>query len=474
MANMVEMPAGRFEDDIEIAGEDSFLRRLGLVGLEELELPVLCSLVTGDPLLMVGTHGTAKTALAGAVASELGLDFHAYDASKALFEDIIGFPNPSALSRGELDYVPTSISLWNKEFILVDEISRATAQTQSKWLEVIRSRRLMGNDLPDLKYIFSAMNPPGDYQGARPLDPALAGRFAFIIEMPAMNSMLETDRLEVMETIGKDDAPLAQKLFKKAPGSNGRHSLARRIVEVRRRLPDSVDRYGEQVSRYLSRIIDGLGSGGEELKHLDGRRLGMIRRNFLVGLAIEKPENNRELGAVLNKLLRQSLPHAALDLECPRHRYDIAHMDAMASAFGTSASGEKQSIDARELLNRALERPTPHEALADLAGLSRVFAAYTDSSPRIDVSPELIGRIISTGRSIILNSKSSRFYGGEVAPFATSDTPAKSLAALLLSWWLLEKETEGTYQLDSSEVEKIEGWIAELAKLIKQREGDNQ
>jgi MoxR-like ATPase len=65
-----------------------------------------------------------------------------YDASKALFEDMIGFPDPSSIASGEIKYVPTKLSLWDKEFILVDEISRARAEMQNKWLEVIRGRNL--------------------------------------------------------------------------------------------------------------------------------------------------------------------------------------------------------------------------------------------------------------------------------------------------------------------------------------------
>ena len=87
-----------------------FLAALGFAGLEILERPILCALVTGDPLLLVGPHGSAKSAVVWAIADSLDLRFHAYDASKALFEDVIGFPDPSSLAEGVVRYVPTCLT----------------------------------------------------------------------------------------------------------------------------------------------------------------------------------------------------------------------------------------------------------------------------------------------------------------------------------------------------------------------------
>ncbi len=45
--------------------------------------------------------------------------FHAYDASKSLFEDVVGFPNPAALQKGMMEYIESDITIWNKRFILL-------------------------------------------------------------------------------------------------------------------------------------------------------------------------------------------------------------------------------------------------------------------------------------------------------------------------------------------------------------------
>ena len=174
--------------------------RLGFAGLDRVDLPLVCALVTGDPLLLVGTHGTAKSALVRSLSRALDLRFHAYDASKSMFEDVLGFPDPTSLAKGELRYVPTPISLWDKEMVLIDEISRATPSMQSKWLEIVRGRRVMGLEAQRLKYVFAAMNPP-QYAGAVPLDAALAGRFAWVVKMPDTASLPDAALASVVRTV---------------------------------------------------------------------------------------------------------------------------------------------------------------------------------------------------------------------------------------------------------------------------------
>ena len=49
----------------------------------------MASLLTGDPLLLIGNHGCAKTHVANKVAQALGRKFLVYDASKAMFEDVL-------------------------------------------------------------------------------------------------------------------------------------------------------------------------------------------------------------------------------------------------------------------------------------------------------------------------------------------------------------------------------------------------
>ena len=121
------------------------LQGLGIYGWKKQdESLVLASLLTGDPLLLIGNHGCAKTHLANRVAEALGKRFLVYDASKAMFEDVLGYPNVEKLKQGVVEYVPSPVTVWDKELVLIDEFIRAIPELQSKWLEIIRGRKIMG------------------------------------------------------------------------------------------------------------------------------------------------------------------------------------------------------------------------------------------------------------------------------------------------------------------------------------------
>ena len=252
---------------------------LGIYGLGDTEDIIIAGLVTGEPVLLVGTHGSAKTLLAERIAASFGLKFHAYDASKALWEDVIGFPNPESLKKGIVDYTPTEISIWDKEFILIDEISRANPQMQNKWLEVIRSRRVMGKKLKNLKYIFAAMNPIY-YSGAVPLDDALAGRFSIIVEMPSIDDMEYDDIIRVIEHVSAYDMPHVRKGREEDYRSK---ELLRIIDKARGEFPKINQKFGEKITKYVSLLAKEIRNSGY---FIDGRRVGMIRRGIISYLSV--------------------------------------------------------------------------------------------------------------------------------------------------------------------------------------------
>ena len=71
--------------------KETILIQLGIYGWKEQdENLILASLLTGDPLLMIGNHGCAKTHLANKMAQALQKRFAAYDAGKSLFDDVLG------------------------------------------------------------------------------------------------------------------------------------------------------------------------------------------------------------------------------------------------------------------------------------------------------------------------------------------------------------------------------------------------
>jgi hypothetical protein len=430
---VVELPTGRREPRGRPQGRPEtrdgppgLFRALGFFGMDEIEVSILAGLLTGDPVLLVGPHGAAKTALVRRLAAEMGLRFWAYDASKALFEDVIGFPNPRSLGQGVVDYVGTPLTVWDKEFLLLDEISRASAAMQNKWLELVRSRRVMGREVSGLRHVFAAMNPSG-YLGANPLDEALAGRFAFVVQVPDAMSMDDDDLVSIVETTTPDDAPLCPALH--ASPRHGRPRAARDLPDVasllaraRARLPAVVRRHGAFATRYVFAVAGEL--SGRKLQP-DGRRLGMVRRNLLAVLALEslagEPDHGH-LEGLFYRTLDHSLPYRATVEAPPADTLYPCHALAWRAANeGIDASGvfsrvagrgrldgtlrfyeerlaELSEEDHHQTLNTILERidaATDAElglAVAALLAFARIVARHTDHVPG-DVTVRALERI---------------------------------------------------------------------------------
>ena len=269
------------------------LHQLGIFGWKEAdENLVLASLLTGDPLLLIGNHGCAKTHVANKVAQALGRKFLVYDASKAMFEDVLGYPNVEKLKHGVVEYVPSPVTIWDKELVLIDELNRAVPELQSKWLEIIRSRKIMGFPT-QVKWVWAAMNPLS-YSATNALDEALIGRFAIFLYPPDVLQMDEADRIKVATHINGDDAPSLSEWTGGQSAGTVSHDLSRTVGERLRttltaagahflRLREQMPTLAEFLAKFADLLVRE--TGGEVA--LDGRRLGFIHRNILANRAVE-------------------------------------------------------------------------------------------------------------------------------------------------------------------------------------------
>lgn len=177
-------------------------RPLGLEGWSALEPVVLAALASREPMLLIGKHGSAKSFLLERLAGALGLEFRFYNASLVNYDDLVGVPVPDE-SGEALRYITTPTAIWDAEVVFIDELSRCRADLANKLFPIIHERRVQGVLLDKLRYRWAAMNPPPAedgsddeqaYIGAEPLDPALADRFAFLIEVPTWQQLTDTER----------------------------------------------------------------------------------------------------------------------------------------------------------------------------------------------------------------------------------------------------------------------------------------
>ena len=129
---------------------NSLLRPLGVYGYDPVEPVILASLVTGDPLLLVGAAGTGKTFLLNSLSEVLGLNHRHYNASLISFDDLVGFPYPQPDGSG-IRYIETPATLWGAESVLVDELSRCRPEHQNRFFSLIHERRLQGIALESLR-----------------------------------------------------------------------------------------------------------------------------------------------------------------------------------------------------------------------------------------------------------------------------------------------------------------------------------
>ena len=269
------------------------LEQLGIFGWKtQDENLLMASLLTGDPLLLIGNHGCAKTHVGNKIAEALAKKFLVYDASKAMFEDVLGYPNVEKLKQGIVEYVPSKVTVWDKELILIDELNRAIPELQSKWLEIIRSRKIMGFDTA-VKWVWSAMNPMS-YSATNSLDEALIGRFALFLYPPDVLQMSEYDRIRVTTHINGDDAPSLEEWL---PGANGKtvskdcvKETGAKIIAMLKKAATHFVRLKNELttlSEFLAKFADLLMRETNGEISLDGRRLGFIYRNILANRAVE-------------------------------------------------------------------------------------------------------------------------------------------------------------------------------------------
>lgn len=188
----------------------SLLSKVQIYGINQpLENAFLACLLTGEPGMLVGSPGSAKTEVVKVIAQTLQqanrkkgepFNYHVYDASKLLPEDLMGYLDIELFKQKQIDYVHSKISIWDKNLAAFDEVNRADQQIQNCLFEILRSRKCYG--LPtNLSFIFGTMNPYNS-TGTSDLVDALIDRFAVFLSFPNFDNLSDTDKIRVTQRVG--------------------------------------------------------------------------------------------------------------------------------------------------------------------------------------------------------------------------------------------------------------------------------
>jgi MoxR-like ATPase len=175
-----------------------------IVGQDALIDNLLIALVSEGHVLLEGPPGTAKTFLANAFATALGLEFGRIQFTPDLLPgDILGSnlfnfqTSQFTLTRGPIFC----------ELLLADEINRTPPKTQAALLEAMQERRVTldgeTHALPHRFMVVATQNPI-ENQGVYPLPEAQLDRFLFKLIVPYPD---EAEEARIVTAYGQRQGP---------------------------------------------------------------------------------------------------------------------------------------------------------------------------------------------------------------------------------------------------------------------------
>lgn len=341
----------------------SITEALGIRGWSHLDAVLLAALATKSPLLLIGPHGTGKSQLIEAVAGALALDFRHYNAALLNYDDIIGIPMPSEDGE-ELRFIKSPGTIWEANFVFLDEISRCRADLQNKLFPIIHERRVIGIQLGALQHRWAAMNPPapeeldaatsGYYIGSEPLDPALTDRFPFIVAVPTWAELDRDDRRELVSWREAEPHP-TQPL-----------DLTALVAETERLIPQLEAEFADWLADYTVCLVDLLENNGLPQSP---RRARMIARSVVAihaaNMALQHIDEQDEDTAIeisAETAVLYSMPQTATDTPPSSVKLVAIHKQAWELAQHMGDEAWRQVIEEND--------PARRVALADELGFS--------------------------------------------------------------------------------------------------------
>lgn len=154
-----------------------------IVGKEDATEKILVSFLCGGHVLLEDKPGTGKTMLLRAFARTVGGDFKRVQFTPDLLPSDLTGINFYNQKSGEFEFRPGPLFT---NFVLADEINRATPRTQSALLECMEERQVTADGvtypLEEPFFVIATQNPV-EMQGTFPLPEAQLDRFLLCLSL---------------------------------------------------------------------------------------------------------------------------------------------------------------------------------------------------------------------------------------------------------------------------------------------------
>ncbi|BBY18824.1 ATPase AAA [Mycolicibacterium litorale] len=238
---------------------DAFAAKV--VGQLNLRESLLIGLLTGGHVLIESVPGLAKTTAARVIAAAIDGEFQRIQCTPDLLpSDIIG----TQIYESATNRFVTQLGPVHANIVLLDEINRSSAKTQSAMLEAMEERQttIAGQvyPLPEPFLVIATQNPV-DQEGTYPLSEAQTDRFMIkdLLEYPSVDEEVEVmARIDAgiydadhhsAPVVGLADVRRAQQVVRHVHLDRVLVQYASRLVEVTRR-PDKF--LPQQIARFVS------------------------------------------------------------------------------------------------------------------------------------------------------------------------------------------------------------------------------
>jgi MoxR-like ATPase len=213
-----------------------------VVGQNQLRESLLLSLLAGGHLLIESVPGLAKTTAARVIAESIQGGFRRIQCTPDLLpSDILGTQVYEAATNSFV----TQLGPVHTNIVLLDEVNRSSAKTQSAMLEAMEERQttIAGIEYPVPEpFLVIATQNPVEQEGTYPLSEAQTDRFMLkdVVQYPSVD--------DEVEVISRMDAGLYNKEHHTAPVVG---------VDEIRRVQDLVETVfmDRELVRYASRLV---------------------------------------------------------------------------------------------------------------------------------------------------------------------------------------------------------------------------